>query len=50
MLGRPPAAAVMSASFTHPHTALQHHEDLAAAAAAADLDSYEVLSFTAGIF
>jgi len=41
MLGRPPAAAVMSTSLSHhQHTTLQQQEDLAASAA--DLDSYEV--------
>jgi len=43
MLGQPPATAVMSTSLArHQQTALQQHEDMAAAAAAGDLDSYEV--------
>ena len=42
MLGQPPATAVMSTSLTHhQQTSLQQHEDMAAAAAG-DLDSYEV--------
>jgi len=42
MLGQPPATAVMSTSLArHQQTALGH-EDMAAAAAAGDLDSYEV--------